>query len=359
MGTGRPEQAERVLAGAQARLARRGGQARRCSAPATCSGRWTARRTPRPSCSTAELRGTPELVALRARFAFALGEPRTALALAEPIEADGRAPEQARARAAVALAEALAVCGRRDEAVAVARRWEAHSERRLACAQALAHWLADDHDRATVDAERAYAAATDPQGAAVTALQLGHVWLSRGDLDRALRWFRESSVLLRSSDPVRMRPAALAGHRPGRRAGRGRRARPRRRRPARQRPGPRRRRGARPRPCLDRARLRRPRRGRPHRHRRRRRRHRPRRPRLRRPRPPRARPPHLLGGQTPQHCDPRCRAKRIVKGSDPPGIAVKAARSFAPRDGLSASTQAMRPSRCAGSRSAGPCSDAR
>ena len=45
-------------------------------------------------------------------------------------------------RAAVAMAEALAVCGRRDEAVAVARRWEAHSERRLACAQALAHWLA-------------------------------------------------------------------------------------------------------------------------------------------------------------------------------------------------------------------------
>ena len=111
----------------------------------------------------------------------------------------------------MALAEALAVCGRRDEAVAVARRWEAHSERRLACAQALAHWLADDHDRAIVDAERAYAAATDPQGAAVTALQLGHVWLSRGDLDGALRWFRESSVLLRSSDPVRMRPAALAG----------------------------------------------------------------------------------------------------------------------------------------------------
>ena len=38
-----------------------------------------------------ELRRTPELVALRARFAFAQGDPRTALALAAPIEADGDA----------------------------------------------------------------------------------------------------------------------------------------------------------------------------------------------------------------------------------------------------------------------------
>ena len=45
----------------------------------------------------------------------------------------------------------------------------------------------------------------------MAALQLGHVWLSRGDLDGALRWFRESSALRRSADPARMRPAALAG----------------------------------------------------------------------------------------------------------------------------------------------------
>jgi hypothetical protein len=152
-----------------------------------------------------------ELHALRARFAFAQGDPRAALAAAAPIEADSGAPEAARVSAAVAMAEALAVCGRRDEAVAVARRWEPSSQRQLAGAQALAHWLAGSLHEATYEAERSYAAATDPHGWAVAALLLGHVWLSRGDTAAALRWFRESSVLLRGSDPVGMRPAALAG----------------------------------------------------------------------------------------------------------------------------------------------------
>ncbi len=152
-----------------------------------------------------------ELHALRARFAFAQGDPHAALAMATPVEADECAPDAARVRAAVAMAEALAVCGRRDEAVAVARRWEPGSQRQLAGAQALAHWLAGSLEEATYEAERAYAAATDAQGWAVAALLLGHVWLSRGDTDAALRWFRESSVLLRGSDPIAMRPAALAG----------------------------------------------------------------------------------------------------------------------------------------------------
>ena len=131
--------------------------------------------------------------------------------MAAPVEACEDAPEAARVRAAVALAEALAVCGRRDEAVAVARRWESAEGRRLAAAQALAHWLAGDLPEATAEAERAYAGATDPQGFAIASLLLGHVWLSGGHVETALRWFRESSVLLRSSDPVGMRPAALAG----------------------------------------------------------------------------------------------------------------------------------------------------
>jgi tetratricopeptide (TPR) repeat protein len=155
--------------------------------------------------------GVTELHALRARFAFAQGDPRAALAMAAPVEADPTAPDAARVRAAVAMAEALAVCGRRDEAIAVARRWEPACQRQLAGAQALAQWLAGSLPEATYEAERAYAAATDPHGWAVAALLLGHVWLSRGDTDAALRWFRESSVLLRGSDPVGMRPAALAG----------------------------------------------------------------------------------------------------------------------------------------------------
>ena len=260
-----------------------------------------------------------ELHALRARFAFAQGDPHAALAMAAPVEADACAPDAARVRAAVAMAEALAVCGRRDEAVAVARRWEPASQRQLAGAQALAHWLAGSLEEAAYEAERAYAAATDAQGWAVAALLLGHVWLSRGDTDAALRWFRESSVLLRGSDPVGMRPAALAGiaqaaaqagdaahaqaaiaelDRMPQPAGRGvgeelglarawtahvsgDRARADRDRDR----GPRRRRS-------------------------------PRRRRLRRPRPRRAHPP-FLRGSTPQHCKRRCRAKRIVKGSDP------------------------------------------
>ena len=149
--------------------------------------------------------------ALRARFAFAQGNPRAALAIAAPVEASGEAPEAARIQAALAMAEAFAVCGRRDDAVAVARRWEAGSERRLLRAQGLAHWLAGSLAEATDAAERAYAAASDPQGSAVCALLLGHVWLSRGEVATALRWFRESSVLLRGSDPARIRPAALAG----------------------------------------------------------------------------------------------------------------------------------------------------
>src|SRR3954451_10215143 len=40
--------------------------------------------------------GTAERDALRARFAFAQGDPRAALALAAPIEADESAPEAAR-----------------------------------------------------------------------------------------------------------------------------------------------------------------------------------------------------------------------------------------------------------------------
>ena len=131
--------------------------------------------------------------------------------MAAPIECSADVPEAARVRAAVAMAEALAVCGRRDDAVAIARRWQQGSERRLLGAQALAHWLAGSLTEAAEAAEAAYATATDPQGHAVSALLLGHIWLSRGQAQTALRWFRESSVLLRSSDPVRMRPAALAG----------------------------------------------------------------------------------------------------------------------------------------------------
>jgi tetratricopeptide (TPR) repeat protein len=205
MSTGRPEQAELLLAtlvppspaGAIKLAVLRAGNLF-----------WAL---DRPAEACALLDGAPELIAIRARFAFAQGDPRAALALAAPIEAAADAPPAARVAAAVALAEAFAVCGRRDEAVAVAKRWEPESERRFARAQAMAHWLVGSLLEATADAERAYAVARHPHAVAMAALQLGHVWLSRGDLECALRWFRESSALWRSADPARMRPAALAG----------------------------------------------------------------------------------------------------------------------------------------------------
>ncbi|WP_028062848.1 tetratricopeptide repeat protein [Solirubrobacter soli] len=208
MATGRPDAAERLLADLTAPDER---GATTLALVRAWNLFWTLDRPADAEAVLTARTAAPELHALRARFAFAQGDPLAALALAAPVEADECAPEAARVRAAVAMAEALAVCGRRDEAVAVARRWEPASQRQLAGAQALAHWLAGSLHEATYEAERAYAAATDEQGWAVAALLLGHVWLSRGDTEAALRWFRESAVLLRGSDPVAMRPAALAG----------------------------------------------------------------------------------------------------------------------------------------------------
>src|SRR3954453_2372848 len=124
----RPDEAEAVLAAGEGAL----------------EARASAAEAPAPSAAATPVRApeVAELHALRARFAFAQGDPHAARAIAAPIEADAGAPEAARVRAAAAMAEALAVCGRRDEAVAVARRWEFASPRQLAGAQALAHWLA-------------------------------------------------------------------------------------------------------------------------------------------------------------------------------------------------------------------------
>jgi tetratricopeptide (TPR) repeat protein len=162
-------------------------------------------------CDAAATNDAADLHALRARFAYAQGDPRAALALATPIESDADAPKASRVPAAVVMAEALAVCGRRPQAIVVAQRWEPAAASQLAAAQALAHWLAGGLLDATADAERAYASSADPQSSAAAAILLGRVWLSRGRVETALRWFRESSVLLRGSDPVGLRPAALAG----------------------------------------------------------------------------------------------------------------------------------------------------
>src|SRR4051794_41128342 len=105
----RPDEAEAVLAAGEGAL-----EARASAAEATAPSAAAAR-----GASPVRAPEVAELHALRARFAFAQGDPHAARAIAAPIEADAGAPEAARVRAAATMAEALAVCGRRDEAVAV------------------------------------------------------------------------------------------------------------------------------------------------------------------------------------------------------------------------------------------------
>ena len=210
MGTGRPEQAERVLAALKPAS----------PAEAVKLAVFRARNLfwalDRPADAEAvlldaELRGTPELVALRARFAFALGEPRTAIALAEPIEADGRAPEPAR------RARPWPWPRRSRSAGAATRRSPSRAAgKRTPSAGSPAPRRSRTGSRTTMTARSSTPSAPTrppptrrarPSPHSSSATSGSHAATST----RALRWFRESSVLLRSSDPVRMRPAALAG----------------------------------------------------------------------------------------------------------------------------------------------------
>ena len=109
------------------------------------------------------------------------------------------------------MAEALAVCGRRDEAVAVARRWEPACQRHLAAAQALAHWLAGSLHEATYEAERAYAAATDAQGWAVAPSCSATSGSPAATPTRRCAGFARARCCCARSDPTGMRPDALAG----------------------------------------------------------------------------------------------------------------------------------------------------
>jgi DNA-binding CsgD family transcriptional regulator len=163
-----------------------------------------------------------ELVALRARLTSAQGRPLAALAAAGPLVESLHAAEQARLRAAIAVSEALWLRGRTGDAVAVAERWEPVARRaelpliegQLASERVFALWLAGRLSEASEAAERLYEldlARRSAQNTAVASLTLGLVWLARGRVRTALRWFRESAVLLRGADTIGMRPWAVAG----------------------------------------------------------------------------------------------------------------------------------------------------
>ena len=211
MATSRPELAEGVFArvapagpgeiiklararrsrssGARNAVLRRSTTRRRRPEPSLRRG---GERRSRPAARPHERHGRPartagaaELHALRARFAFAQGDPLRRARHGRTIECSADVPEAARVRAAVAMAEALAVCGRRDDAVAIARRWEKGSQRRLLGAQALAHWLAGSLTEAADEPPSRLRRREGPPGRAVVrAAARPHLALARGGPDR-------------------------------------------------------------------------------------------------------------------------------------------------------------------------------
>ncbi len=164
------------------------------------------------------------LAAQRVRLTAARGEPRAALAAAEPLLRDDAVGERARTTLAMGAIEALFSSGRTDAAVALAEQTLPlaarlsdelpHAEPVLLGMRAMALRLAGRLVEATELSESAYAALLprwSPQGIAVEATSLGLIWLARGRTQTALRFCREGAALLRDADSVGMRAFALAG----------------------------------------------------------------------------------------------------------------------------------------------------
>jgi DNA-binding CsgD family transcriptional regulator len=154
-----------------------------------------------------------DVVAARAWLLCGQGQPLPALAVARPLLTSDDTREQARVRAAMATATALAMQGRTGEAISVAEATEpaarAHRdelpllEAQLLRAQGVALLLAGRLVEATGVAERMYGldlSSRAQANTAVAAYTLGSAWLARGRVATALRWFSESAALLREDD---------------------------------------------------------------------------------------------------------------------------------------------------------------
>jgi len=165
-----------------------------------------------------------ELVALRVRLVAAQGRPLEALAAAEPLLRDAGVREQARLQAAAAAAEALLSLGRLDDAIALTETWQPIARRHrdelplvepvLLSERASGLRFAGRLVEATELAQQSYELALARRSAQSTAIEasaLGLVWLARGRVGTALRFFRESAALLRDTDAVGMLAFALAG----------------------------------------------------------------------------------------------------------------------------------------------------
>jgi DNA-binding CsgD family transcriptional regulator len=171
-----------------------------------------------------------ELVAQRIRLLSAGGSPREALAEARSLLADENAREQVRVHAALAASEALVATGRTNEAIEVAETWlpvaRRHNEERpplelvpllelvLLSLRAIAMRLDGRLVEATEISAPLYERAVrqrSVQNNAVESSSLGYIWLARGRVETAARFFRESAALLRDADATGMFPWAVAG----------------------------------------------------------------------------------------------------------------------------------------------------
>jgi hypothetical protein len=165
-----------------------------------------------------------ELVARRIRLLSLQGRPLEALDAATALLRDVSARERTRVHAAGAAAEALLARGQFHEAIALVEIWQPISNRHrdelpfvepgLTSVRSLALWLAGRLVEATELTERDYEtqlARPTGQYSALVAGTLGFIWLARGRVHTALRWFREGAALLHDADELGMLPWTLAG----------------------------------------------------------------------------------------------------------------------------------------------------
>jgi DNA-binding CsgD family transcriptional regulator/tetratricopeptide (TPR) repeat protein len=229
-GAGRADEAERLLGELEEQASDDGERA----AAAIALARHLFWGRVRPSDADAALRRAEEsvsdaglhdeLVAQRVRLVAARGRPETALVAAAPLLDDPSVHEPARLQAAITVGECLISRGRLGEAIAVTEAWQPIARRHrdelplaepvLLMERASALRFAGRLVEATELARESYELALARRSAQTTAVEataLGLIWLARGRVRTALRFFRESAVLLRDVDAVGMLAWALAG----------------------------------------------------------------------------------------------------------------------------------------------------
>ena len=173
--------------------------------------------------AVSETKQRDELTALRVRLMGVAGRVDEALAAAGTLLDEPGVGDHARLHAALSGTELLLMAGRGEEAIAVADAWlplgRRHGddlptiEAALLHAQAFALWPAGRLVEATELTQRGYdreLARRSAQHTALSAGQLGSMWLTRGRVATALRWSSESATVLREADSIGMLAWGLA-----------------------------------------------------------------------------------------------------------------------------------------------------